>query len=107
MSIGSYGMRGVELWRLRNLTHYGLSDVPADAVVVQDRHFFDTQIVEIAGGGGQLFWAKRTTFATDLLESGPVSEEVGIRDTCSVAGFGLLDLAASRLGAAGLPIDNQ
>lgn len=99
--------RGFELWRLRNLTHYGLSDVPADAVVVQDRHFFDTQIVEIAGGGGQLFWADAYYVAADLLETGPVSEEVGIRDACSVAGFGLLDLAASRLGAAGLPIDIQ
>jgi FkbM family methyltransferase len=92
------------LWRLGNLTHYGLSDVPADAVVVGDRHFFDSQTVEIAGGGGQLFWGHAYYVAADLLRSGPVSEEIGIRDACCVAAFGFVDLAASRLGAAGLPL---
>jgi hypothetical protein len=42
-----------------------------------------------------------------LLESGPVSEEIGVRDACSVAAFGFVDLAASRLGAAGLLMDSQ
>lgn len=99
--------RGFVLWRLSNLTHYGLSDVPADAVAVEDRHFFDSQIVEITGGGGQLFWGEAHYVAAELLENGPVSEEVAIRDACSVAAFGFLDLAASRLGAAGLPMDIQ
>ena len=99
--------RGFVLWRLGNLTHYGLSDVPADAVVVEDRHFFDSRIVEIVGGGGQLFWGHAYYVAADLLESGPVSEEVGVRDACSLAAFGFLDLAASRLRSAGLPMDSQ
>ena len=99
--------RGFVLWRLGSLTHYGLSDVPADAVVVQDRQFFDSQPVEIAARGGQLFWGHAYYVAADLLESGPVSEEIGVRDACSVAAFGFVDLAASRLGAAGLPTDSQ
>jgi FkbM family methyltransferase len=100
--------RGFVLWRLGNLTHYGLADGSSDAVVVEDRHFFDSRPVEIAGGGGQLFWGEAYYVAADLLESGrPVSKETGVRDACSVAAFGFVDLAASRLGAAGLPVDSQ
>jgi FkbM family methyltransferase len=95
--------RGFVLWRLRNLTHYGLADVPADTVVVPDRHFFDAQMADIPGGGGQVFWGDTYYVASDLLEGGPVPEEVAVRDACAVAAFGFLDLAASRLGAAGLP----
>jgi hypothetical protein len=99
--------RGFVLWRLSNLTHYGLSDVPADAVVVEDRHFFDSQTVEISGGGGQLFWGHAYYVAADVLESGPVSREIGVRDACSLAAFGFVDLATSRLRAAGMPMIGQ
>jgi hypothetical protein len=95
--------RGFVLWRLGNLTHYGLADVPAEAVVVEDRHFFDTKTVEISGGGGQLFWGHAYYVPVDLLESGPVSEEIGVRDACCLTAFGFADLAASRLRAARVP----
>ncbi len=107
MSIGSSEIEDFVLWRLGDLTHYGLADVPAESVVVEDRHFYDTQITDIAGGGGQLFWGNAAYVAADLADSGPVSEQAGIRDACAVAAFGFLDLAASRLAAAGLPIESQ
>ena len=98
--------RGFVLWRLGNLTHYGLSDVPVETARVNDRIFFDSElVVEIAGWGGQLFWGHAYYVAADMARRGPISVAAGARDACAAAAFGFADLAASRLGAAGLPTE--
>jgi FkbM family methyltransferase len=98
--------RGFVLWRLGNLVHYGLADVPVDTAVVADRHYFDSRLVaEIAGWGGQLFWGHAYYVAEDMTHRGPVSVAVGARDACASAAFGFADLAVSRLRAAGLPTE--
>ena len=96
--------RGFVLWRLGNLTHYGLSDVPVEMARVEDRHFFDAElVVEIDGWGGQLFWGHAYYVAADMAQRGSASAAEGARDACAAAAFGFADLATSRLRAAGLP----
>jgi len=99
--------RGFVLWRLGHLAHYALSNVPVDTATIRDRHFFDSQLVEIAGWGGQVFWGHAYYVAADMVERGPVSVAAGARDACAAAAFGFVDLAASRLGAADLPMECQ
>ena len=80
--------------------------MPVETARVNDRIFFDSElVVEIAGWGGQLFWGHAYYVAADMARRGPISVAAGARDACAAAAFGFADLAASRLGAAGLPTE--
>lgn len=89
--------RGFVLWRLGHLVHYGLpggvSDIP-----MEDRQFFDSQPVELAGRGGQLFWA-HAYYVRREMALGPSagSQQAAVRDACIAKALGFDDLAAHAL----------
>lgn len=91
--------RGFVLWRLQQLVHYGLPDVPSDSVAVPDRQFYDSRPIDVVGEGGQLYWghayfvAREMAFPPDQLPH-------GVRDAVAVAAFGFDDLAESLLARA-------
>jgi FkbM family methyltransferase len=88
--------RGFVLWRLQNLVHYGLPDVPSEGVAVPDRLFYDSRPIDVLGQGGQLYWghayyvAREIAFPPERLAS-------ATRDAVAVAAFGFDDLAESLL----------
>lgn len=48
---------GFVLWRLANLTHYGLPESLSAFKTTEDHYFDHPQVATFDGGGGQLFWA--------------------------------------------------
>ncbi|MBW8824899.1 MAG: FkbM family methyltransferase [Acidobacteria bacterium] len=94
---------GFVLWRLSDLAHYGLADVPSSDAQVSERHFYDSRVVLSTGEGGQLFWAHAYYVASDIAyPRGGRDEQQLLRDAVAVAAFGFTDLATSLLSRAGL-----
>lgn len=94
--------RGFVLWRLSQLAHYclpqGLSDFPTNEI-----HYYDvTHPVQVAGTGGQLYWAnafyvrKEMAFPRDS-----VPWEAGLTDAVLTGALGYWDLARSAAARAG------
>ncbi len=89
--------RGFVLWRLGHLVHYGLPGGVSD-VAVEDRQFFDSQPVQLAGRGGQLFWAHAYYVRREMaLGPSASSRQDAVRDTCIAKALGFDDLAAHAL----------
>lgn len=91
---------GFVLWRVANLTHYGLA-AGLSAFETSESHFFDSpEPVTFQGGGGQLFWANafyvRSTIANGSDRGG---WQDWLADTVVAGGLGFLDLAAQSAAA--------
>jgi FkbM family methyltransferase len=56
---------GFVLWRLGHLVHYSHAGAPD--VAVADRQFFDSRLLELEAGGGQVYWAHAYYVAADAL----------------------------------------
>jgi FkbM family methyltransferase len=87
--------RGFVLWRLGHLVHYSPAGAPHMSVA--DRQFFDSRLVEVEAGGGQVYWAHAYYVAADALTPGPGDRSVAVRDAVAATAFGFPDLAALRL----------
>ena len=89
--------RGFVLWRLGELAHYGTREGGAAAVPL--RSFYDSALVEAAGGAGQLFWGE-AYFLRRSSAFGPVARDDAERDAAIAAAYGFDDLARSILARA-------
>ena len=98
--------RGFVLWRLQQLVHYGFPDPHSGMIALRDTHYFDSQGVEFAGRGGQLFWG-HAYFVPSRLAFPSVerlSWDAAVRAACAATAFGFTDLALNTLhGASGVP----
>ncbi len=89
--------RGFALWRLGELTHYGLPGA-GNAGTVTERQTFADGVLRHRVGGGQLVWG-RARYArvavTDRAQADPWPEHV--RDACVAWAFSLDDIAVAAL----------
>lgn len=81
---------GFMLWRLRQLTHYGIHGLDS-TTLVDDAQFFDSRPVPIAAQGGQLYWANAHYVAVDVLRG--QSSDRRRRAAIAAAAFGYPELA--------------
>ncbi|HVT14838.1 MAG TPA: FkbM family methyltransferase [Thermoanaerobaculia bacterium] len=93
--------RDFVLWRLGHLVHYGLPGGVSD-FAVEDRQFFDSQLVAVASRGGQVFWGHALYVRREMAQGKRAADHLlAVRDACIATILGFEDLAASALGEAG------
>ena len=93
---------GFVLWRLKQLVHYGLADVPSSYVRVPDTQHFDARPHPFDAQGGQLFWGHAYYVRREMAFPGdaPADWQQAVRDACGASAFGFTDLALSLLAHA-------
>ncbi|MDP9071709.1 MAG: FkbM family methyltransferase [Actinomycetota bacterium] len=91
--------RGFVLWRLKQLVHFGLRDVPPSSAALSDSQYFDGRPHPFTGQGGQLFWGHAYYVRHEMAypDGGAGDWQQAVRDACAATAFGFADLAISRL----------
>lgn len=92
---------GFVLWRMANLTHYGLPDGASTFETIETHWFDHPDPAVFPGRGGQLFWAN-AFYVTRRIAFGAECEDWQecLRDAVVTGGLGFWDLAARAAAAA-------
>lgn len=97
--------RGFVLWRLSQLAHYHLPDGLSDFATTETHYYDVTHPVQVAGTGGQLYWANAYWVREEMaFPPGPAPWKTLLGDAVLTGALGYWDLARSAAArAAGAP----
>jgi FkbM family methyltransferase len=91
--------RGFSLWRIKNLTHYGLPEISLQSNTEEAVHY-DCFSTHFAGKDGQLYWADAFYVHNQIAYKTSRPWKVALQDACMAKVLGFEDLFISSLNNA-------
>jgi hypothetical protein len=89
--------QGFSLWRLKNLSHYGLSEYTL-TLTTEEEINYDYFTKRFRGRNGQLFWGDAFYVRDEIVYNDSRAWEVALKDACMAGILGFEDLLISSLG---------